>query len=130
MLTATGVQSEARLPFAGLHQLLRPVRERAVDLPPIQRDALNAAFGLTREVAREHYRIAMASLDLVSDVAGDAPLLLVVDDAHTGEEVAAMALGVGSDRVFGFFPNTRLFHVMMDAWGFKVDDPSGGPAGR
>ena len=35
VLTATGVQSEAHLPFAGLHQLLRPVRERAVELPPI-----------------------------------------------------------------------------------------------
>ena len=31
VLTATGVQSEAHLPFAGLHQLLRPVRERAVE---------------------------------------------------------------------------------------------------
>jgi predicted ATPase len=82
VLTAAGVQSEAHLPFAGLHQLLRPVRERAVELPPIQRDALDAAFGLTREVAPEHYRIAMASLDLVSDVAGDGPLLLVVEDAH------------------------------------------------
>ena len=60
VLTAAGVQSEAHLPFAGLHQLLRPVRERAVELPPIQRDALDAAFGLTREVAPEHYRIAMA----------------------------------------------------------------------
>ena len=42
VLTAAGVQSEAHLPFAGLHQLLRPVRERAVELPPIQRDALDA----------------------------------------------------------------------------------------
>src|SRR6476659_3428403 len=45
VLTTTGVQSEAHLPFAGLHQLLRPVRERAVDLPPAQREALDAAFG-------------------------------------------------------------------------------------
>jgi len=73
VLTATGVQSEAYLPFAGLHQMLRPVRERAVELPPIQRDALDAAFGLTREVAPEPYRIAMAALDLVSEVATDAP---------------------------------------------------------
>lgn len=46
---------------------------------------------------------------------------LVVDNAHSGEEVAAMAIGAGSERVHGFFPNTRLFHVMMDAWGFKPD---------
>ena len=104
VLTATGVQSEANLPFAGLHQLLRPVRERAVELPPIQRDALDAAFGLTREVAPERYRIAMASLDLVSDVAGDAPLLLVVEDAHwldppTADVLTFVARRIESDPV-------------------------------
>ena len=82
VLTATGVQSEAHLPFAGLHQLLRPVRERATELPEIQRAALDAAFGLTHEAAPEHYRIAMAVLDLVSEAATDAPLLLVVEDSH------------------------------------------------
>src|SRR6476619_7129049 len=73
VLTAAGVQSEAHLPFAGLHQMLRPVRERVVELPSIQRDALDAAFGLAPEVAPEHYRIAMAALDLVSEVGTDAP---------------------------------------------------------
>src|SRR3954467_328378 len=68
VLTAAGVQSEAHLPFAGLHQLLRPVRERAAELAPVQRETLDAAFGLTNEVAPEPYRIAMASLDLVSEV--------------------------------------------------------------
>jgi DNA-binding CsgD family transcriptional regulator len=104
VLAATGVQSEAHLPFAGLHQLLRPVRERAVGLPPVQREALDAAFGLTGEVAPAHYRIAMASLDLVSDVAGDAPLLLVVEDAHwldppTAEVLAFVARRIASDPV-------------------------------
>ena len=104
VLTATGVQSEAHLPFAGLHQLLRPVRERVVELPQIQRDALDAAFGLTREEAPEHYRIAMASLDLLSDIAGDAPLLLVVEDAHwldppTADVLAFVARRIESDPV-------------------------------
>ena len=48
VLTTTGVQSEAHLPFAGLHQLLRPVRDRASELRDVQRAALDAAFGLTR----------------------------------------------------------------------------------
>ena len=104
VLSATGVQSEAHLPFAGLHQLLRPVRERAVELQPVQRDALDAAFGLTREVAPERYRIAMASLDLVSDVASDAPLLLVIEDAHwldppTADVLAFVARRIESDPV-------------------------------
>src|SRR3954465_12547670 len=104
VLTAAGVQSEAHLPFAGLHQLLRPVRERAADLPPVQRRALDAAFGLTREVAPERYRIAMASLDLISDVAAEAPLLLIVEDAHwldppTAEVLAFVARRIESDPI-------------------------------
>jgi len=45
VLPAVGVQSEARLPFAGLHQLLRPVLPLAERLPVRQRTALLAAFG-------------------------------------------------------------------------------------
>ena len=82
VLSTTGVLSEAQLPFAGLHQLLRPVRGRAVELPALQRAALDAAFGLTHAVRPEHFRIAMAALDLVAEVATDAPVLLLVDDAH------------------------------------------------
>ena len=104
VLTTTGVQSEAHLPFAGLHQLLRPVRERASELPDVQRAALDAAFGLTHEAAPEHFRIAMAALDLVSDVATDAPLLLVVDDAHwldrpTADVLAFVARRIESDPI-------------------------------
>src|SRR5918998_143048 len=68
VLSTVGVQSEAHLPFAGLHQLLRPVRDRASELRDVQRAALDAAFGLTDELAPEHYRIAMAALDLLSEV--------------------------------------------------------------
>ena len=99
VLAVTGVQSEAHLPFAGLHQLLRPVRDRAAQLPAIQREALDAAFGLTRESAPEHFRIAMAALDLVSDVAGEAPLLLVVEDAHWLDPPTAAVLAFVARRI-------------------------------
>ena len=104
VLTAIGVQSEADLPFAGLHQLLRPVRGRATELAPTQRVALDAAFGLTDEPAPEHFRIAMAALDLLSEVATDAPVLLVVEDAQwldrpTSEVLAFVARRIESDPV-------------------------------
>jgi DNA-binding CsgD family transcriptional regulator len=104
VLTATGVQSEAKLPFAGLHQLLRPVRARAVALPGIQREALDAAFGLVADVAPEPYRIAMAALDLISEVATDGPVLLIVEDAHwldrsSAEVLAFIARRIESDPV-------------------------------
>ena len=104
VLTTAGVQSEAHLPFAGLHQLLRPVRGRAAELPAVQRSALDAAFGLTLEPAPEHFRIAMAALDLVSDVATDAPLLLVAEDAQwldrpTLDVLAFVARRIESDPI-------------------------------
>ena len=104
VLTTAGVQSEAHLPFAGLHQLLRPVRDRASELRDAQRAALDAAFGLTHEPAPEHFRIAMAALDLVSEVATDAPLLLVVEDAHwldrpTADVLAFVARRIESDPI-------------------------------
>ena len=104
VLNATGVQSEAHLPFAGLHQLLRPLRFRAADLPAAQRAVLDAAFGLGREPAPERFRIAMAVLDLLGEVATDAPLLVLAEDAQwldrpTTEVLAFVARRLQSDPV-------------------------------
>src|ERR1700758_3483978 len=41
---ASGVESEMELAFAGLHQLLSPMLDRADLLPAPQRDALRTAF--------------------------------------------------------------------------------------
>jgi alkaline phosphatase len=46
---------------------------------------------------------------------------VLVNDTHTAEEVPVLAIGPGSERVRGYFPNTRLFQVMMDAWGWTPD---------
>ena len=62
MLTAVGVQSETRLPFSGLHQLLQPIIPLAEGLPPRQRDALLAAFGMSANSAPELFLIALATL--------------------------------------------------------------------
>jgi DNA-binding CsgD family transcriptional regulator len=122
VLTTTGVQSEAHLPFAGLHQLLRPVRGRAADLPAVQRAALDAAFGLTRDAAPERYRIAMAALDLVSEVATDAPVLLVVEDAHwldrpTADVLAFLARRIESDPII-------LLAAIRDGYPSALSDAS------
>src|SRR3954452_21225896 len=99
VLATAGVQSEAHLPFAGLHQLLRPVRDRASELRDAQRAALDAAFGLANEAAPEPFRIAMAALDLLSDVATEAALLLVFEDAHWLDRPTADALAFVARRI-------------------------------
>ena len=43
---------------------------------------------------------------------------VLVNRTHTAEEVPVLAIGVGAERVQGYFPNTHLFRVMMDAWGW------------
>src|SRR4051794_389827 len=82
VLRTTGVQSEAHVAFSGLHQLLRPVRVHAAALLPAQRAVLDSALGFRDDAAPEPFRIAMAVLDLLSEVAADRPHLVIAEDAH------------------------------------------------
>ena len=104
LLTVSGVQSEARLAFAGLHQLVRPVLGQAMDLPPRQRDSLLSAFGMSDVAAPDPYLIALAVLELLALTATRAPVLAVVDDAQwldrpTAEALAFVVRRLGDDRV-------------------------------
>jgi alkaline phosphatase len=47
--------------------------------------------------------------------------IISVQDGHTGEEVIAAASGPGSENVRGFLTNTRLFDILMGAFGWKPD---------
>jgi tetratricopeptide (TPR) repeat protein len=82
VLTSVGVQSEAQLPFAGLHQLLRPVQSGIQDLPAVQRDALLSAFGLFDGPQPELYLIALAASNLLATAAADRPVVALADDVH------------------------------------------------
>jgi len=50
VIRGAGVESEAELPFAGLHVLLGSVLDRRLLIPGPQRDALDAAFGPRRQL--------------------------------------------------------------------------------
>ena len=65
VLAAAGVQSESDLPFAGLHQLVRPVLGHVAALAPAQQEALQAAFGMGTAPAPDRFLIALAALDLL-----------------------------------------------------------------
>ncbi|WP_285681544.1 AAA family ATPase [Actinoplanes sp. NBRC 103695] len=82
VLTTTGVQSEAHIAFAGLHQLLRPILDQVDQLPPPQRDAVLAAFGRSGTAEPELFLIALATLSLLGEAAAAAPVLVVVEDAQ------------------------------------------------
>lgn len=46
---------------------------------------------------------------------------LRVGHSHTGEEVLVTALGAGAERVRGYMPNTRIFDLVMQAWGWRAE---------
>jgi DNA-binding CsgD family transcriptional regulator len=82
VLRTAGAPSETQLAFSGLQKLLRPRLEGIDALPAPQARALRVAFGLGDGPAPDLFLIALAALDLLADAAADAPLLLVVEDAH------------------------------------------------
>src|SRR3954468_1727620 len=93
VLTTTGVASEAPLPFAALHRLLRPAL--AWDqLPPPQARALRVAFGHEDggDTPVEPFLMGMATLSVLTEAADAAPVLCVVDDAHWLDPASANAL--------------------------------------
>ena len=82
ILATVGVESESELAFAGLHQLLAPIRSRMAGLPNPQREALDAAFGVNDLIEPDPFRVALAAYRLISDAADSSALLLIADDAH------------------------------------------------
>ena len=80
VLRATGVEAESQLPFAGLHELIRPVLGAADALAPPQRRALLSAFGIGEEGSPEPFLICLAALNVLTGVAARQPVAVIVDD--------------------------------------------------
>ncbi|HET7017967.1 MAG TPA: AAA family ATPase [Streptosporangiaceae bacterium] len=92
VLAATGVESEAQLPFAGLHQLLRRVLRQADQLTPLHRDALMAALGLAEGPQPDSLLIALAAERLLARLATDQPVVVLADDVQWLDEQSQDAL--------------------------------------
>ena len=104
VLEASGIESESMLPFAGLHQLLRPLLSRPNSLPGVQQRALLTALGLRDGVAPQLFLIALAALTLITDTAAAQPVVLIVDDvqwidAPTNDVLAFISRRVRHDPV-------------------------------
>ncbi|NVI90858.1 AAA family ATPase, partial [Actinomadura sp. BRA 177] len=98
VLRVTGVAAESGIAFAGLNQLLWPVRDRLDALPPAQSAALRSALG---ETSGEQGRFAtgLAVLTLLADLAEDGPVLCAADDAHWIDTATAEALLFAARRL-------------------------------
>ena len=91
-LLAGGVESELELPFATLHQLLRPVLGAVDGLPAVQARALHGALGSGPGTGQDRFLVAVATLTLLAECAGDTGLVCFVDDAHWVDSASMGAL--------------------------------------
>jgi len=104
VLACAGVQAEGQLPFAGLHQLLRPIEANITKLPKPQQAAILAAFGMLDTGPPSVFLIALGALNLLADAADDSPVVLIVDDTQwldrsTVDVLAFIARRLESDPI-------------------------------
>ena len=64
VLSGAGIESEAQLPFAALHQLVRPILGHVESLPQPQAGALRGALGLEAGTATDRFLVSLAVLSL------------------------------------------------------------------
>jgi DNA-binding CsgD family transcriptional regulator len=94
-----GVEAEMELPFAGLHRLCAPMLAQLDALPDPQQNALRVSFGLSSGDAPDRFLVALAALTLFAEVAGERPLLCLVDDAQWLDAATSQVLGFIARRL-------------------------------
>jgi DNA-binding CsgD family transcriptional regulator len=99
VLAARGVESESELPFAALHQLVRPALRHLGRLPAPQATALRRALGLEEGSAPERFLVFAGGLTLLSQMAERRPVLCLVDDAHWLDTASGDALSFIARRL-------------------------------
>jgi DNA-binding CsgD family transcriptional regulator len=151
VLSVAGMESESNLAFAGLHQLLQPVTPAIAHLPGRQARALREVVGLEAELpGGDRLLTGIAVLSLLSGLARECPVLLIVDDAHwldrsSLDALAFAACRIGAERAVllvaargttapaGFgqgFTELRLGPLSPADAGRLLDCQPGPPAGR
>jgi DNA-binding CsgD family transcriptional regulator/tetratricopeptide (TPR) repeat protein len=117
VLRCRGTRMEMGLAFAALHELLWPVVDRLEMLAAPQAAALRGALGMSRDPANR-FLIGAAVLSLVSGLARERAVLVVVDDAQWIDEATAHCLGFVARRVA-----TESVVVLLTGH----EDPASGP---
>ncbi|MFG2003065.1 ATP-binding protein [Spirillospora sp. NPDC048911] len=110
VMRGIGIESEAEIPFGALFSLLHPYLEHIEALPGPQAAALRGAFGLAETGASDRFLIGAATLTLLAEIAGDRPVLCVVDDAQWLDQASSDALQFAARRL-GADPVAMIFAV-------------------
>ena len=99
VLRGSGVDSEAELAFAALHQIMRPGLDYMNELPAPQAEALAGAFGIAPAAEADRFLISVAVLSVLSELAEESPVLCLLDDAHWLDQPSADALVFAARRL-------------------------------
>jgi DNA-binding CsgD family transcriptional regulator len=117
ILRCSGTEHEHDLPFAGLEQLLRPLRALLERLPGPQGTALESALGLGGEPLEDRLLLGLATLNLLAEATGEGPVLCLVDDLQFLDVPSAQTLLFAARRL-GAEGVVMLFGVRDDAGGW------------
>lgn len=115
VIRVAGAQAERQLPFAGVHQLCRPLLARLAHLPEPQQEALRIAFGLSAGHPVDRFFVGLAVLGLLAESAEARPLVCLVDDAQWLDTPSASALGFVGRRLSAE-PVGLLVATRAEAW--------------
>ena len=99
VLRATGIQGEAELAFAGLHQLVWPLRNLIGQLADAQAAVLHGVLGAAQDRPPGQFQVGAATLELLAAAAEEHPLLVLVDDAHWLDGPSAEAITFAARRL-------------------------------
>ena len=99
VLSCVGAQDERQFPYAGLHALLRPLRNQRYELLPAQRDALERALGSHGGEPPAPLLVGAAVLSVLDVAAGNAPVLVLVDDLQWVDVESRQAIGFAARRL-------------------------------
>jgi DNA-binding CsgD family transcriptional regulator len=99
VLSSVGIEAEHELPFAGLHQLVRPCLGLLDRLPPPQGAALRGAFGLSFDPVENPFLVSLGLLSLLAEASEGVPVLCLIDDAHWLDRPSQAALAFAARRL-------------------------------
>ncbi|WP_051840638.1 helix-turn-helix transcriptional regulator [Streptomyces sp. NRRL F-5126] len=102
VLRAEGSESESRLAYSALHQLLGPVHAEVDGLPGRQRAAVRDAFGEGPATSEPRpMLVGVAVLSLLSGLAERGRVVVVLDDAQWFDRASLDALSFAARRLAG-----------------------------
>jgi hypothetical protein len=101
VLRAVGTEFEAGMSFAGLNQVLLPLREELSHVSPACRDTLQVALGFGAGPGPDRLAVSNATMELLTQAAISRPVLVIVDDAQWLDRASAGVLGFAARRLAG-----------------------------